>query len=256
LNPEVLVGIEFWESSLPAGAHLALLLLIALIVVVRAPSLSSRAIFAAGMLVLLPIPIVLLMGPGESLLSGSEGVLEAITEGLLLCMVWRGSKERDLWLAIGAGVVFLEEIDYGQLWLSFATPDWLNSLSVRSSQANFHNIDGLDWIWRPLPMLAVLIFSRRPLSWKAIETFLTRVRLPVLDRRIVWGLLVAVAAIWPTMAMAGERRMNESLELALVALVFVAWQPGRNSGQQVPRSPGVFLGLPRETNSSEEKLSD
>ncbi len=202
-----------------------LLLLVAVFGVRRAPTASTRVVLAAGLLILAPLPAVWLQGPEERLVSGSEGVLEAVTEGLLLALLWHGVRNRQPWIACGAAVLFLEEIDYGQLWLGFATPEWWDALSDRSSQTNLHNIDGLDWLWRPFPMLAVLVLSRRPLRWSRLESLMTRLRLPVLDRTLGWGLFAAVAGVWPVLMIAGDRRMNESLELALVALVFLTVRP-------------------------------
>ena len=118
--------------------------------------------------------------PGaEEALVRKEGPVEHLTHLLLLCAVVaharhalaRGGRLRHLLPAAICLLFLLEEIDYGQLYLGFATPDWLRPLTGRSDHLNFHNTTAADVL---LPMfyggyLIVLPLVAHWHRWKRIS---------------------------------------------------------------------------------------
>jgi hypothetical protein len=154
---------------------------------------------------------------------GTEGVVEAVTEGILLWLVVTGVRRRAWWIAVPAAVLLGEELDWGFVFApdaSPAPPAWLES---RSTKLNFHNSALLGWLWKPLPMLAVVLLGLRP--WpRPLERLAQRLELPLLRRWVVLLLPLVVAVFAFTRHQVGERFADETLELGLISLVASAWR--------------------------------
>src|SRR5262245_38397444 len=133
-------------------AHLVLLLVTAAIVVATWVPLPRWAGAVAGATVVLPVLVAPL--PFAGAISGHQGAIEAITEGLLAALLVRSVVERRLLIGLGAAVFLAEEVDYGQVFLHFATPEPVLRLGSRSDQLNFHNLAWLHPLWRLAPMIA------------------------------------------------------------------------------------------------------
>jgi hypothetical protein len=202
---------------LPDALHLGALLAFGLAAARWSPRGTPARLYLAAAAVLLPLPVVWTLGPDELLLTGKEGLLEAATEGLLLGLLIRAARARVWGLAGGAGLLLLEEIDYGQLFLGFPTPAWLLDHSL-SDRANLHNLPG-SLLWRLLPLGGALALSRPALAARAPAW------LPRLQPGLAPAVLLALALGPAVMVLAGERRFDESAELAAVLLVTLAWQP-------------------------------
>ena len=182
---------------------------------------TRRALVSASTLVLVPVPIVrMLPAAWADWLCGTEGAVEALTEGLLLGLTLRAVRLQQPWLALGAGILLLEEVDYGQKFLPIATPDFLLALPSRSDALNFHNLPG-SGLWRMLPLAALLVLARSPGALTA------RLRLPVFAPGLRPALLTMLLLGVPTTLLSSPRMFNESFELAAVALVVLAWKPAR-----------------------------
>ncbi len=189
----------------------------------RWPGPPKRVLPALALLVALPIPLLLVDDPAWS---GKEGWLEAATEGLLLYGLGLGVARKNPWVIVGAALLLLEEVDYGQLFFDdWPTPALLAELGSRSTRLNSHNIPGLDGAWRWVPMIGLLVLSlwRRP-----------RFGLPDLHRSTAVGLGLALALSAPTLWLAGGDAWNESFELALAALAVLGWAAARGAEEESP----------------------
>lgn len=179
----------------------------------RWPGPPRRVLPALALLVTLPIPLLLL--GDDPAWSGKEGWIEAATEGVLLYGLGLGIVRRNPWVALGAALLLLEEVDYGQLFFNdWPTPALLGELGSRSGRLNTHNIPGVDAAWRLVPALGLLGLSlwQRP-----------RFGLPSLHRSTAVGLGLTLALSLPTLWLAGGDLWNESFELALATLAVLGW---------------------------------
>ena len=160
------------------------------------------------------------------MLFGTEGVTESVTEGILLALAIAGVRERAWWIALPAAVLCAEELDWGFLLLPTHAPEPPAFLHSRSDRFNFHNSPLLYWLWKPPPMLGVMLLSLRP--WPArLEAWLERLRVPRLRRDGAWGIPLVVALCQLTKGTVGHRFADEAMELGLVSVVLVIWaRPG------------------------------
>lgn len=214
-------------SPLEVGEHYVILLACAVLVarwLRDRAEVSPRAFVGAGACAALPVLLILAPGGVELLVAGKEGVLEAVTAGVLLALVVRGAAVRSPWMLIGAGLLLLEEIDYGQTLIGFSTPTALAEAGSRSGDFNSHNMPVIDALWRLIPLAGVATLGAAA-RWPALSAWVERVRLPRLDPRVFSGLAVLAVATLVTWWLAGETRADESAELAVVLLVALAWQP-------------------------------
>lgn len=207
---------------MPSYVHLIILMTVGIPLLCVRPPQRLPFLIVAGALAFLPFPAAWLLGSRAAIATGTEGVTEAITSGILLALVAQSIRHRWPVIAVAACLFFLEEVDYGQLYLGYATPDWILALGSRSDRSNLHNLPALDWAWRLLPVLGVVVLSRRPLRFEWAERLLTRVRLPRLHHHTWIGLAVAYAGAGLSMLWVGERAGDEALELSLVAVTFCA----------------------------------
>lgn len=198
-----------------------LLVLLATALAARTWSTPPKSPLAASLLVLLPVPAGLLLPVAwTDWLCGTEGAVEALTEGLLLGLALRALRHRQPWLALSACLLLLEEIDYGQKLFPIATPDFLLALPSQSDAFNFHNLPG-NGLWRLLPVVGLLALSRPP------GPLVTRLRLPEFSTEVRLALLALVPLSIATLLLSSPREFNESFELAAVALVVAGWRPAR-----------------------------
>ncbi len=204
-------------TPLTHAAILSSVALVFAILHVTLPRWRSRPGLAtqlAALTVLAPVPFVL-ASPEEALWTGKEGVIEAISEGLLLFAAGVAIARRNVWVAVGAALLLLEEIDYGQLFISaIPTPESLERMGSWSSNLNSHNLPFLGAAWRLVPLLAVLALSRMkapPLG------------LPRLHPVTTWAVVSALALSVPAVLLSGGDRWNESFELGLVAVAVTGW---------------------------------
>lgn len=146
---------------------------------------------------------------------GPEGVVEALTAGLLVGLAVRGRKVK--WLAAAAGVLLLEELNYGQVLLGFETPAFLGPVPATDGQLNFHD-NALGGLWMLIPLLSLLAVSRRP-------ALAERFSLPHFHPW-TWTGITALLVLTPLVSfLAGGQVANEGFELGAVALVTLAWAP-------------------------------
>lgn len=164
-------------------------------------------------------------GPQDALVAGSEGLAEAWTHGVLVAAGFRALLDRRWVLPALAGVLLGEELDWGQYFLGFATPEAVRALSDRTTRLNFHNIDGLDAAWRVAPMAAVVASAWSP-ALRRWGTTRERLGLPVLHPGAAWALGGTLAA-WAAVRLGvGEKEANETLEASLVTLYLWGWRLG------------------------------
>ena len=214
-------------SPLEAGEHLVILVASALLIVARlrggtAP--ASRSTFLlSGALAGLPVVFGVLPAELELLIDGKEGVLEALTGGVLLALVVLGARRRSPWVLAGAAFLLLEEIDYGQLWLGFGSPPALLEAGSHSGNFNSHNLPVIEALWRLIPLLAVLALAGHRRWPVAVRRLADRLRLPRLDPGLLVGCATLILGTLGTWLLAGEERADEAAELAVVALVAVSW---------------------------------
>jgi len=218
---------------LSPALHLGIALALGLLASLR-PRSRPWSILAAGMSPLLALLAVWRFGPEERWITGAEGLFEAVTAGLLLGLVLRGGWARQ-WLMAGmAAVLLMEELDYGQHLLGFATPGWLVAAGSRSTYTNLHNLPG-SIIWRLLPIVGLVWLSRPSQAERA-----QRLGLPTFHPLVLLGLPLTLACAAATGYHLGERRCDEVGEMALVALVYTAWRipaRGLNSATHPTGSP-------------------
>jgi len=196
--------------------HILIALMVGILASKR-PPLRPGWIRAAGLLTLAPVPVVLLLGPDELWITDKEGLIEAVTAGLLLAVAlggwWAGARV----LSVAAGVLLLEELDYGQALLGFSTPEYLSALGSKSTHANLHNLPGSS-LWRLVPLAGLLALSRPSIAARAARLGLPGFR-PVVWQGVALMVVCAVCTGW----FVGEDRLDESVELAAVALVWSSW---------------------------------
>jgi hypothetical protein len=159
---------------------------------------------------------------GDVLVS-KEGVVEALTEGVLLAWCVGAVRARMPIAAVLGAVLLLEEVDYGQLFLRFSTPDPVANLSPTSDAMNFHNLPAIDWVWRPLAFCVVWALSvarirdhrwvQRAVGW-GLPTFTTL-------HCFFGGVLLLGGA---TGFLLGGPVVDELHEAAMVCGAFALWQ--------------------------------
>lgn len=199
----------------------------------RLPSPSWR-IRLAGMTALLPLILTVYDPPWLRRALETEGLVEALTELLLVGLAFAGIRRRSWWIVLGALVLVAEEVDYGQRLFGFETPTLVDQLSPRNDRMNLHNIPYLEWFWRPLPPILVALLGRRP--WPRGEPLLVRWGAPAFHVDAWQGLLLAVIGT-ALCARLEHRASNEALELAMVLVVACAWRPPARARNAL-RAPG------------------
>jgi len=208
------------SSALEPGEHLVILLATAVLLAswlgAPRPSPPRSWFVAAGAVAALPVLFGVLPQPLTTLVVGKEGVIEAVTAGALAGVLLHAARHRMPWVGGGAGVLLLEEVDYGFLWASAsAPPEFLHG------QLNTHNLPVLEAMWRLVPLALVLLLAARGRWSPAWEARLAPLRLPRLQPHVPLGLgtmLVGAVATW---ALLGEHVADESAELAAVLVVAI-----------------------------------
>lgn len=218
------------SSPLEPGEHLVILVAVAILVVRwlrgRPAAVAPAAFLAAGALAAVPLLLAPLPGGVEPLLAGKEGVLEAITAGLLLALAVHAVRHRDPWVFVGAALLLLEEVDYGQEWrLDARALD--AGAALGEGQLRSHHLPVVEALWRLVPLTAVSLLALRARWPRWLAPLASRVRLPRVLPGFLLGLLPLSVGAVATWALAGEGRADEAAELAVVTLVLLAWQPGQ-----------------------------
>lgn len=204
--------------------HLVVLLLAACAFVLwlRRPAPRFGAV-GTVLVAFLPVLSAPFLGPWQTAILGTEGAVEAVTEGGLLALLGWAVLVRNPWMVVGAAWFLLEEIDYGQYFLSFETPGfaWLDG--SRTDRLNFHN-GPLSIVWRAVP-LGVVLFSavraERVVAWRE------RWRFPAFGATAWTGGALAIVLAFAVAAWLGERIADEAFELAMVSLVCATWVKAR-----------------------------
>lgn len=165
------------------------------------------------------------LGPDDAVLTGAEGWVEAATHGGLATLLFLALLDRRLLLAALALVLLGEEVDWGQQFVGYPTPEWVQRLSHRTTQLNFHNIDGTDWIWRLGPMAAIVALAWPPAicRWSRVRQ---RLGLPRLHPAAAPALVIEVIVRFIVYFSVGERQANETMEASLAVLFLVGWRVG------------------------------
>jgi hypothetical protein len=220
-------------STLEAGEHLVILLATAILLVgglrTRIGATPRATYLLIGAIAGLPVLLGVLPGTVEHMITGKEGLLEALTAGVLLALVVLGTRARSPWVLLGAGLLLLEELDYGQVWLGFGSPAALEEAGSSSGNFNSHNLPVFEALWRVVPLVAVVALATRE-RWPVALTLLAdKVRLPRLDPGLLPGLAMLAVGVVATWRLAGEGRADEAGELAIVALVAVSWWSAETS---------------------------
>ncbi len=214
------------DLTLETGEHLVILLATATLLVAareRGASTSRGTYLLVGAIAGLPVLLGLLPAGIEHLITGKEGVLEALTAGVLLALVVLGARVRSPWVVLGAALLLLEELDYGQSWLGFGSPAALEEAGSSSGNFNSHNLPVLEVLWRVVPLVVVVLLAARARWPAAARTLADRARLPELDPGLLLGLGTLAVGVLATWKLAGEGRADEAGELAIVSLVAVSW---------------------------------
>lgn len=214
-------------SPLDSGEHLVILVAFAILLVgwFRAHAGQARrtTYLLLGAMAGAPVIFSALPGDLELLICGKEGVLDALTGGVLLALVVLASGRRAPWVLAGALMLLLEEVDYGQWWLGYASPPVLAELGLHPGNFNTHNLPVVDALWRLLPLTVVGLLAARD-RWPALlARQLDRLRLPRLAPGLFLGGATLIIGALATVVFAGEARADESVELAVVAVVAVSW---------------------------------
>lgn len=180
---------------------------------------------AAALLGLLP----LLLAPAQALFAfivGKEGLAEILTEGLLLALVVRALRERQPWIVVGAALLFLEEVDYGQWLFALPTPEILDALGSKSGNLNTHNLPLVEILWRLGPLLAVVALALRARWPESLRSLAAEARLPHLHPWLAGAAPLLHACALVSAALLGDNRVDEARELGDVLLVALAWRLG------------------------------
>lgn len=179
----------------------------------------------AALLGLLP----LLLSPAPLLstfVAGKEGLAELLTEGVLLALVVRAARERQPWIVVGAALLFLEEVDYGQWFLALQTPEVLGELGSKSGNLNTHNLPFVEILWRLGPLLAVVALSLRARWPESLRGRAEAARLPRLHPFLAGAAPLLHVCALISAAILGDHRVDEARELGDVLLVTLAWRLG------------------------------
>ncbi len=197
----------------------------------RRPALRFAVVgtVAAAYLLFLSVPALV---PLRSRMLGTEGLAEAVTEGAVLAVLVRAIAVRNPWMIVGAALILVEELDYGQVLLGFQTPEFLVPDGSNSTQLNYHNTY-LSGVWRIVPTAAVLLLSIRS---QRLNGIIERWRLPTFHRFSWAGLVLALGLTVGIHAWLGHRIADEAFELAMVSLVYAAWIAPRRDGSGRPES--------------------
>lgn len=169
---------------------------------------------------------------------GTEGVLDMATPGLLLALGHAALRARARLLALACLVVAGEELDWGQRLWFFPTPAALGAVPSRSTDLNLHNIDGLDVLWQPLPLLLLVASAWRAHLPARLAGALLRVGVPAVVPATAPVLLVLGAGSLALGVSLGQRPADEAFELATVWALLVGWERGRAGAEGLTR-PGA-----------------
>ena len=192
------------------SVHAVLLVLTTVLLCWKAVPRSPAGCRVAGALVILPVVGLVLPEAIDRFLFEKDGLIEAVTEGALLPAVLRAARQRKWLLLLCTGLLLLEEVDYGQLFWEFPTPDWVRDLPAnRSDRLNFHNVPMLGGLFRlaPLLLLGLPCLQARTFRCAGLK-----------------GILVAVLLSPITVCIRSTGVWDESIELALVAVAWVSWR--------------------------------
>ena len=220
------------ENQLATWPHISVILLTVVITYYGLEKLKTDRPYWIGVVVLAPVPFLFLMNSLPPLVFGKEGVIEAITEGLLLWIVVKAIAIRQPWMILGALFILLEEIDYGQLFFSMPTPDWLLEIPENRSQTiNFHNISNFYLLWTLVPIAAIVA-----LSFDRVHQKFSGFNLPRFQHATWQGLLFTAIfheVFTKLTSVSADSYLsvatNELYEWTLIAIVSLGWLAQKNA---------------------------
>lgn len=217
--------LQFLESSLGVWEQAVIGVSVAVILVqrTRTGTVPERAVLGLGTVSLLPLPLLLAPEGAAAFIAGKEGVIEALTAGVLLAAAWL-ARQRRAWLFCAAALLILaEEFDFGQQFLSTpGAPAVEVSGGGPNGNFNVHDQRWLGRAFRLVPATGALLLSQRE-RWPApLRRLAVLLGLPALHRRVGWGLLLALCGGVLVRQLGGEGVADEASELAVVAVVWAA----------------------------------
>lgn len=171
-------------------------------------------------LLLSPVPAV------SAFVAGKEGLVELLTEGVLLALVVLSVRSRQPWILVGATLLFLEEIDYGQWFFDLPTPEVLGALGSKSGNLNTHNLPFVEVLWRLGPLLAVVALALRARWPQSLRAWAATARLPRLHPWLAGAAPLLHVCAFVSVLLLGDNRVDEARELGDVLLVALAWRLG------------------------------
>ncbi len=217
----------FASSLMEPAEHLAAAAAVCVIVVAQwqgARWRSTRAVRTATAVAALPLLFVPFPDAIASFVLGKEGLVEAVTAGILAGLVWQAARSRQAWVGLGAVAVLLEELDYGQWFSRLATPEWLAAAGSGSGNLNTHNLPYFEAAWRLLPLgccVALALRDRWPPPCLQLGQSLGLPKLHPSLAAVVPVLLVLAGA--SALLVSGDAA-DEAAELSAVMLVALAWR--------------------------------
>ena len=215
------------DQSIPAPAHVGIAIVVASLAyglfnrqIRLSPAQTAapeKVIVAAGLATFLPLLTLVISPPNRNLVIGTEGIIEAITAGLLLATVGLALRFRLPLLALGAFLILLEELDYGMPLYGYPDPAVMQSYGLLPRRFNFHNAAG-QGLWRVVPFVIMLLLSR-----PRVYALARRLALPNLHPQTWYALPVMFIGGFATWYWLGPRAVDESVELALVGVFLSGW---------------------------------
>lgn len=215
------------DSIMQPAEHLAAAAAVCVIVVALWPrdgGRTSRSILSLSLIAALPVILAPLPQPIGSFVLGKEGLVEAVTAGLLGGVVWQAVRSRQGWLGLGAVAVLLEELDYGQWFSRLATPEWLAAAGSNTGNLNTHNLPYLGAAWRLVPLGACIALALRDRWPSSLDDLGERLHLPRLHASFAAAAPALLVLAGASALLASGDAADEAAELSAVALVALAWR--------------------------------
>ena len=170
-----------------------------------------------GALALAALVLPPLLGQWNAFIFGAEGLMEALTAGILLGILLQSVRLRAPWILFASLLLLLEELDYGQVLFGFSKPSW--NILEETSTLNFHNTS-LSLLWRAVPLGGIVVLSLPAVRQWPLTQHLRLPHFHATTWRGVIPLLIGTLAIG---LVHGERMADESFEWAAVTLVMAMW---------------------------------
>ena len=157
-----------------------------------------------------------------------EGGIEGLTEGVLLAWVVIAVRVRMPLALVASAILLLEEVDYGQIFVGYPTPEFVKGLSEKTESMSFHSIPALDPLWRLGSFISVWCLSGRWARTPLVALKLARLGVPTFaTAHGFFAAMIAMALV--VVSLRGDRVWDELHEVFIVMGAWALWRERRDA---------------------------